>query len=95
MHPGWTVFALHYALFATTALSSHKVVLTLNCPYSQVSLQSERSDWLPIALSLYQECYYIKCPCEEKLLYLTCASRKVCRQLDLLPHRLYFVHLII
>ena len=45
-----------------------KVVLVSNCPESEVPMQSDRSGWLQIALSLLRECPYIKCPQEEKLL---------------------------
>ena len=36
-----------------------KIVLTLNCPYSEGLLQSDCSDWFPNALSLHRECPYI------------------------------------
>ena len=34
-------------------------------------MQSECSDWSPMALSLHQYCPYIECPYKETLLYLT------------------------
>ena len=42
-------------LFGTTALVPKKVVLILGCPYSEVPLQPERSDWSPMALSLHKK----------------------------------------
>ena len=42
-----------YILFVTTALVK-KFVLTSNCPDSEGPLQSECSDWSPMALSLHR-----------------------------------------
>ena len=41
-------------------LIPRQVVLTANCPYPEVPLQSERSDWNPAALSLHQTCIHIQ-----------------------------------
>ena len=46
------------------------IVLTPNCPYSAGPLQSECSDWIPLAASFHQECPYIRCPYKEKSLHI-------------------------
>ena len=63
--------------FTVTSLCSdcfvyQKIVLTSHCLYSKGPLQSECSDWFPLALSLSQECPYIECPYNKKVLY--CSS---------------------
>ena len=50
-----------------TALVPRKRILMWSCPYSEAPLQSECSDWSPLALSLHQGCPYIECPYKEKL----------------------------
>ena len=59
-----------------TALVAKKFVLTLNCPYSEDSLQSECPDCLLMALSLHQDCPYIKCAYKDTLLYFGVNSHK-------------------
>ena len=66
---------VHTTLFVTTALVTKQFVLTSNCPYPGGPVQSQCSDWLPMALSLHQECSYIECPYKESLLYASsCAA---------------------
>ena len=62
--------AVQWSFYGTTALAPKKNVLMSNCPRSEVPVQSECSDRLQIALSLHQECPYIKHFYKEKLLYL-------------------------
>ena len=52
-----------------TALVTKKFGVTSNCPYSEGPLQSEYHDWLPMTLSLHQNCPYIECPYKESLVY--------------------------
>ena len=56
-------------LFVKTALLTKKIVLTSICPYSEGPLQSECSDWSPIALSLHSDSPCIEGPYKESLLY--------------------------
>ena len=58
-------FHVQQFLFVMTALFSKKSV---NSPYSEVPLQSERSDWSSNALSLHQGCPCIEYLYKEKLL---------------------------
>ena len=63
-----TVTSLCNNCFGSHCWLLPKNLLVLKRPYSWVPMQSECSDWLPIALSLHWGCPYIKCPHKEKLL---------------------------
>ena len=58
-------------LFVMTALVHNTIVLTSICRYAEVLMQSECSDWFPIALSLHQDCPYIYCPYQRDFLICT------------------------
>ena len=59
---------IQYTLFVTTAWIAKKIVLPSNFPFSEGPVQSESINWVPTALSLHQDCPYIKCSYKESVL---------------------------
>ena len=75
---------VQHSLYTVNSLCSdrYNFVLTSNCPYWQESLQSERSDWLPMPWSLHWDCLYVECTYNKSLLYLetapSCTEKALC-----------------
>ena len=66
---------IQWFILITTMISPKRIVLTLNCPYLGVPLQSKCSDWFPMSLTFHHYCPYNECPYVENLLYCLSLTR--------------------